>query len=100
MRQHLLERALAATLFLGLLAGPGLPAWAAGAPQPLVTAARSDGISQNEAARLVAARTGGRVLSAQTVRGDDGRTVYLIRVLLDKGRVRVYQVDARTGRIQ
>ena len=100
MRQFHLERALACILALGLLAGSGLPASAAGAPQPLVTAARNDGISQNEAARLVAARTGGRVLSAQTVRGDDGRTVYLIRVLLDKGRVRVYQVDARTGQIQ
>ena len=95
-----MARVLIAAIFALLLAGPGTPtAFAAPAPA-VVVAARGGGISQEQAARLVAAKTGGRVLGAQTVRSDDGSTVYFVRVLLDKGRVRVYQVDARTGRIR
>lgn len=57
-------------------------------------------MSLSEAVNMVTHRTGGRVLSADRVRLPDGRMVYRIRVLLAKGRVRVYQVDPRTGEVR
>lgn len=60
---------------------------------------RGNGISLDEAVRRVAERTDGRVLSARTVsRGD--RLVHEVRVLVAKGRVRVFDVDARSGEIR
>lgn len=47
------------------------------------------------AAAAVAEATGGRVLSVRR-KGD----YYSVKVLTDGGRVRVYRVDARSGRIQ
>lgn len=42
-------------------------------------------------------QTGGRVLAAET-RFIDGRPVHVIRILTPQGKVRNYQIDARTGR--
>jgi len=47
----------------------------------------------NEAVQQVQQQTGGRILSAQTVR-QGGRSVHRIKVLTPSGRVRVIIVDA------
>jgi uncharacterized membrane protein YkoI len=54
--------------------------------------------SADEAAALVRAASGGRILS---VRPDNKArpTVYHVKVLLDGGRVRIYRVDANSGQI-
>jgi len=53
----------------------------------------SNGISLDAAVARIQRETGGRVLSASTVR-DGGRLIHRIKVLLPSGKVRVYQVDA------
>ena len=53
--------------------------------------AQSVGISQDEAAAKVREDTGGRVLDVQT-ESQDGVSVYLVKVLLPDGRVRVVTV--------
>ncbi len=58
---------------------------------------RSEGISLDEAVARVRRETGGRVLSAEA-RDRRGDTTYRIKVLLPNGAVRVYNVDARSGR--
>jgi hypothetical protein len=52
--------------------------------------------SLDRAVEGVRSRTGGRVLSADTVRRD-GRPVYDIKVLTDDGRVRRMAIDGETG---
>lgn len=58
---------------------------------------RRDGISLDEAVARVRRDTGGRVLSAEA-RERRGDTTYRIKVLLPNGAVRVYNVDAHSGR--
>lgn len=70
----------------GLAVGAAL---AAAGPLPALAQA----LSLDEAAKQVQQDTGGRVLSARTVRGDDGPR-YRFKVLLPGGRVRVIFVDA------
>lgn len=55
-------------------------------------------VGADEAAALVRRASGGRILD---VRLDETARppVYRVKVLLEGGRVRVYRVDARTGRI-
>jgi uncharacterized membrane protein YkoI len=83
----------AAALFAGA-AAPSAPAVAA----PLQIAQASNGISLEQATRMVRERSGGQVLRAETKR-DKGRTVHRIRVITEDGRVRTWHVDAETGRI-
>ncbi len=78
-------------LFMSLLLALSLIAPLAGAGQPAV--------SLNEAVEMVRERSGGRVLAAETVRQGD-RQVHRIRVLVREGQVRVYRVDAETGRMR
>ena len=59
---------------------------------------RRDGISLDEAVARVRRETGGRVLSAEA-RDRRGDTTYRIKVLLPNGAVHVYNVDARSGRL-
>jgi uncharacterized membrane protein YkoI len=42
-------------------------------------------------------QTGGRVLAAET-HFIDGRPVHVIRVLTPSGKVRIFQIDAQTGK--
>lgn len=56
-----------------------------------VLLAQAVGISQDEAAARVRRQTGGRVLDVRTA-SQDGVTVYLVKVLLPNGRVRVVTV--------
>jgi uncharacterized membrane protein YkoI len=53
-------------------------------------------ISAEDAAALVQAQTGGRILAVKLTRVR-GRAVYRIKVLTPKGEVRIYYVDAATG---
>ncbi|MFQ5936419.1 MAG: PepSY domain-containing protein [Acidiferrobacterales bacterium] len=53
-------------------------------------------ISAEDAAALVQARTGGRVLAVDTIQLQ-GRVVYRVKVLTPQGEVRVFLVDAATG---
>ena len=77
---------LAAALVAALAVAPATPA-------------QGDRITLEEAVSLVQERTDGRVLSAREVRGEDG-TVYQVRVLVKPGHVRVFEVDAHTGRVR
>jgi uncharacterized membrane protein YkoI len=61
-------------------------------------AARNDGLSLDEAVARVRRETGGRVLSAEA-RNRRGDNSYRIKVLMPNGAVRVYNVDARSGRM-
>ena len=55
------------------------------------------GESLNDAVRRVQRETGGRVLSAKTVR-QDGHSVHRIKVLMPSGQVRVMEVKASSAR--
>lgn len=54
------------------------------------------GLSAQDAAELVQTRVGGRVLAVEPVKSD-GRLVYRVKVLTQKGAVRIFYVDASTG---
>lgn len=56
-------------------------------------------ISASEAAARVQRRVGGRILAVETVQGRGG-WYYRIKVLTRRGEVRVYRVDASSGRMQ
>lgn len=59
--------------------------------------AQNGNIGPDEAAAIVRARTGGRVLGVRAMRRGD-RVVYRVKVL-DKGYVRIYRVDGRSGSV-
>lgn len=60
---------------------------------------RQGDASLSEAAKRVQKSTGGRVVSAQTVK-EDGRRLHRIKVLTQQGEVRIVYVDAVTGDIE
>jgi uncharacterized membrane protein YkoI len=64
---------------------------------PQTFAARS-GTSLDDAVSEMRRQHDGRVISAETLRRRDGRSVHNIRILTPDGRVRRYQVDAESGR--
>ncbi len=65
---------------------------------PSVEARRSGGeVTLEEAVEQVRKETGGRILSAETVKAN-GRRVHRIKVLTPDRRVRVVNVDADSGR--
>jgi len=76
----------------------GPDAHAATKPGAWLLVQATAGVSADEAAALVRAASGGRILS---VRSDKTARppVYYVKVLLDGGRVRVYLVDGNSGRI-
>ena len=83
---------LAAALAAGAQATPLSPH---ALPRPAVLQlAQNDDVSLEEAVRRVREDTGGRILAAETVQ-EDGRRVHRIRVLVEKGRVKTYRIDAR-----
>ncbi len=76
------------------------PRWSQGLRHPDMSESRGisvGGISLEQAVKRVRRDSGGRILSAQTVR-QKGRRVHRIKVLTREGRVRVYTLDARGGR--
>jgi uncharacterized membrane protein YkoI len=77
----------------------GAGAWAV--PAAAAAAAHSStaqGLSMGQAVRMVEQRFGARVVRAGTEQ-QDGRTVYVLRVLDRSGRVFTVRVDAASGRI-
>ena len=61
---------------------------------PVLLLAQADVLSQDAAAAKVRKETGGRVLDIQT-EDRDGTTVYLVKVLLPDGLVRVVPVSSK-----
>lgn len=56
-------------------------------------------IGQGQAVAFARQATGGRVLDVQT-QNVSGRIVYLVKVLMPDGRVRIVAVDGETGQIR
>jgi len=65
-----------------------------GVSQLVVAAA----VSMEQAVKMTEQRYHARVVKAQTQK-DDGRTVYVLRLLDDSGHVRTVRVDAATGSV-
>ncbi len=85
---------LTAALFLFLalgahtsLAAPG------GHNQSNLTMAQASGMALDQAAAQVRRETGGRILSAETVR-EKGRKVHRIKVLTPDRKVRIVRIEA------
>lgn len=75
----------------------GLPAASASPAAMPILLARS-GITLDQAVSKVRAKTGGRILSAKKV--DNAQVVYVIKVLMTTGQVKVFRVNAETGKIR
>jgi uncharacterized membrane protein YkoI len=56
-------------------------------------------VSMDQAVKMVEQRFGARVVKAETQQ-DGGRTVYVLRLLSDSGRVWTVRVDAESGSLQ
>jgi hypothetical protein len=93
----------AGTLVVAVLVGvlvalPALAASRATADGPLRLAQATLSVSADQAAALVREASGGRILDVRLENRSRG-PVYRVKVLLEGGRVRVYRVDAGSGRI-
>ncbi len=87
------------TILIGVFAAvPAFDASARAAADPLLLVQATPSVSADQAAALVRAQSGGRILDLRLESGARG-PVYRVKVLLDGGRVRVYRVDASSGRI-
>lgn len=103
IRQGLVPAAL-------LTLGAGSFSQAHGMPGPLVQAGsnvetqhiedvRHDGISLDEAVRRAEQQFRARVVRTD-VQDEDGRKVYVLKLLSDNGRVMTVRIDAATGRMR
>jgi chemotaxis receptor (MCP) glutamine deamidase CheD len=63
------------------------------------TAVRRDGISLDEAVRRAEAQYRARVVRTD-VQDEDGRKVYVLKLLSEDGRVITVRIDAATGRMR
>ena len=61
--------------------------------------AASSAVSMDQAVKMVERRFHARVVKAETER-DNGRTLYVLRLLSDSGRVWTVRVDAADGAVQ
>ncbi len=87
------------TVLIGVFAAvPAFDASARAVADPLLLAQATPSVSADEAAALVRAQSGGRILDLR-LESRARPPVYRVKVLLDGGRVRVYRVDASTGKI-
>jgi uncharacterized membrane protein YkoI len=64
-----------------------------------VVAERRDGISLNEAVSRAEAQYKARVVRTDVV-DEDGRKVYVLKLLSENGRVHTVRVDASSGRMR
>ncbi len=99
-------KARAALLILWLPVAAWLAAASAGAAAasadpttPTRAMATSSAVSMDQAVKMVERRFHARVVKAETER-DNGRTVYVLRLLSDSGRVWTVRVDAADGAVQ
>jgi hypothetical protein len=78
---------------------PG-PVYAGSTVEPIrVIAERRDGISLNEAVSRAEAQYQARVVRTDVV-DEDGRKVYVLKLLSENGRVFTVRVDANSGRMR
>jgi uncharacterized membrane protein YkoI len=89
---------LAALLFGGWGAAAGYSEPAAPASLPATAAATqtASAVSMDQAVKMAEQRLHARVVKAETEH-DNGRTVYVLRMLNDAGRVWTVRVDAANG---
>lgn len=85
---------LAAALLLAVAAPAAAGGHGQGHGQRQDQAISSGGVSAEQAAAIVRRAYDGRVVSVRP-EGSGDQTVYKVRVLLDGGRVKTVQVDAR-----
>lgn len=71
----------------------------AGVEHEQATAIRFDGISLDEAVRRAEAQYRARVVRTD-VQDEDGRKVYVLKLLSEDGRVITVRIDAATGRMR
>lgn len=93
-------RTLMIPLLLTVAMGPGsavqaAPPWQGESPAGRNKAGAGPGVSMSSAVAQVQKSTGGRVIGARQSIDRSGRPVYLIKVLMPNGVVRVMQVPAR-----
>jgi uncharacterized membrane protein YkoI len=91
----MLACAAAAGAGVALVPASAVPAQTA---TPLVMP-RSSSLSMDQAVRLVEERYHARVVKAQTEQ-EEGRTLYVLRLLNDAGKVWTVRVDASSGSVQ
>ena len=91
----------AALLFLWLPPlGAALPAASAAAAEPVRhTLVASAAVSMDQAVKMVEQRFHARVVKAEAHK-DNGRTVYVLRLLNDSGKVWTVRVEAADGSVQ
>jgi uncharacterized membrane protein YkoI len=95
-----LQRASFATAVLaGCAASALLAATAPEAPRRAACADAAANLSMDQAVKMVEKRFHARVVKAETQK-DNGRTVYLLRLLNDAGHVWTVHVDAASGTVQ
>jgi hypothetical protein len=102
-----LRKGLAPIAFLALGFAPltqahGMPGTfiaGADADEPVVAGALRDGISLDEAVRMAEAQYHARVVRTD-VQDEDGRKVYVLKLLSEDGRVINVRIDAATGRMR
>jgi hypothetical protein len=100
IRKGLVPLSLLAVSFASFTQAEGLPAQEAGGSaeaQRAVTAVRRDGISLDEAVRRAEAQYHAKVVRTD-VQDEDGRKVYVLKLLSEDGRVITVRIDAATGR--
>ncbi|MBA1145552.1 PepSY domain-containing protein [Ectothiorhodospiraceae bacterium WFHF3C12] len=91
-----LRTALTSALVTALLLATANAAPRDGQPPALLLAQGGERVTLEEAAASVRAETGGRILSAET-RGRGADRVHRIKVLTGDNRVRIIEVDPRSG---
>ena len=68
-------------------------------PSATPTVMPRDGMSMDQAVRMVEQRYHARVVKAET-QHDEGRTLYVLRLLNDAGKVWTVRVDAARGSVE
>jgi uncharacterized membrane protein YkoI len=92
MKMRLIPFALVLAVAAVLAVAPAVRA--AEGQRPIAVAAAS--VSMEQAVKMAEQRFKARVVRAETQR-DDGRTVYVLRMLNESGRVWTVRVDASNG---
>lgn len=90
------RRFIALSVLLGCgLAGASI---SSAAPPPAPAAGASSAVSLDEAVKIAEQRFHARVVKAETQQGE-GRTLYVLRLLDEAGRVWTVRVDAASGAV-
>jgi uncharacterized membrane protein YkoI len=103
IRKGLVPAALVAVSFAPFTLGHGMPGQVMGGAnfedRSGVVAELRDGISLDEAVRRAEAQYRARVVRTE-VQDEDGRKVYVLKLLSEDGRVVTVRIDAATGRMR